>query len=179
MSDGFVKFLKKLGFDVEVETVDENGVVRTENEPGYEIEDRPAREPRGGLFGGGRKADPEPETPPRTGLPSTGVPGRGDIYVVEAAQRADAKTICDELRKGMTVVVNVEGLDESETTRLFDFVQGSVYALDGQIQQIQQNVIVVAPRGIEIQPDSAVSEARSTEDYSYIEDDDELDYGYR
>ncbi|MBQ1466184.1 MAG: cell division protein SepF, partial [Eubacteriaceae bacterium] len=104
---------------------------------------------------------------------------KGDIFVVNPTLRSDAKIICDELRRGMTVVVNVEGLDEAETTRLFDFVQGSVYALDGQIQQIQQNVIVVAPRGIEIQPDSAVSEARSSEDYSYIDDDEELDYGYR
>lgn len=174
MSDGFANFLEKLGFEVIRE--DENGKVINAPESDYD-DDITDGGKRSGFFH--RNRDPEPEPAPKTPpkAPSTGVAGRGDIYVVEAAHRSDAKIICDQLRRGMTVVVNVEGLDESETTRLFDFVQGSVYALDGQIQQIQQNVIVVAPRGIEIQPDSAVSEAKNTEDYSYV-DDDELDYGY-
>lgn len=170
----FENFLGKLGF--EIETVDEDGNVKSGG-PDREAAPDESSKPK---FPWGRKEDePEPDTKTPPKVQSVGAAGKGDIFVVNPTLRSDAKIICDELRRGMTVVVNVEGLDEAETTRLFDFVQGSVYALDGQIQQIQQNVIVVAPRGIEIQPDSAVSEARSSEDYSYIDDDEELDYGYR
>ena len=177
MSDWFEGVLEKLGF--EIEKLPEEGRAR-EPETIYDPEPEKERKPRkGGLFGGGRDDEPEKEDTRPPKVQSVGIPGKGDIFIVSPTLRSDAKIICDELRRGMTVVVNVEGLDESETTRLFDFVQGSVYALDGQIQQIQQNVIVVAPRGIEIQPDSAVSEAKSSEDYSYIDDDEELDYGFR
>lgn len=172
----FENFLGKLGF--EIETVDEDGNVKSGGpDREADIEDPPRTRER--FFGGRKEPEQEPETKTHPKVQSVGAAGKGDIFVVNPTLRSDAKIICDELRRGMTVVVNVEGLDEAETTRLFDFVQGSVYALDGQIQQIQQNVIVVAPRGIEIQPDSAVSEARSSEDYSYIDDDEELDYGYR
>lgn len=104
---------------------------------------------------------------------------KGDVYVVNPTRRSDAKIVCDEIRAGRTVVVDVDAMDTAETTRLFDFIQGSVYALDGVIRQVNENVIIVAPQGIDIQTNDAVADdTDGNYDYSYVDDDDEVDYEY-
>lgn len=101
---------------------------------------------------------------------------KGDVYVVNPTRRSDAKIVCDEMKAGRTVVVDVNAMDPAETTRLSDFIQGCVYALDGVIRQVNENVIIVAPQGIDIQTNDAVEDTDGNYDYSYVDDDDEVDY---
>ncbi len=157
----FEKFLDKLGFEI----VDEEDIENEEAAaPEVENDDYAARKSR----------KTKEERRQEIAHTSSNI-GRGDLFVVEPVKRSDAKIVCDELKEGKTVVVYVETMDVAETTRLYDFIQGSVYALGGKIQQISENVIVVAPKGTDIQ--TSDNEGPRGGDYSYVEDD-ELDYGY-
>ena len=164
------KILTAFGIQVVDEDAPEGGAAkpRQTREDTEEEETRPRRP----LIGRNRTEDVAVEQ--RRGQITTQAPdtGRGDIFIVQPTMRSDAKVICNELRSRRTVLVNVEDLDEAETQRLFDFVQESVYALDGVIKQVAENVIVVAPHGIDIQLGDAVSEDTRADDYSYVDDDD-------
>ncbi|MCR4723759.1 MAG: cell division protein SepF [Eubacteriales bacterium] len=96
----------------------------------------------------------------------------GEIVIVEPTRKSDARIISDELKSGRTVVVHVRTMDLDDTTRLYDFITGAAYALEGKVQQVSDNVIVLAPRNIDISTNDSADE-ESEDDYG----SDELDYG--
>ena len=96
----------------------------------------------------------------------------GEIVIVEPTRKSDARIISDELKSGRTVVVHVRTMDLDDTTRLYDFITGAAYALEGKVQQVSDNVIVLAPRNIDISTNDSADEDGEN-DYG----SDELDYG--
>ena len=95
------------------------------------------------------------------------------VVLVEPARRGEAREICDELRQGKTVVINVEKLERDDVLRLHDFITGVIYALDGKYQEINENVLVVAPYNVDIKKTdtSSIPFPNDTED-----DYDDYDY---
>ncbi|MBB5183237.1 cell division protein SepF [Catenisphaera adipataccumulans] len=55
------------------------------------------------------------------------------------------------LKEGRAVVVNLHKLDRDYAQRTIDFLTGVVFALDGKIQKIGQNVILCSPAQIGVQ----------------------------
>ena len=47
-------------------------------------------------------------------------------------------------------VVNLEKTEPEEARKIFDFLNGSVYALDGKIQKIANGVFILAPNNVDI-----------------------------
>ena len=72
------------------------------------------------------------------------------VLVVEPEFFNDAPVICDNLRNNKTVVVNLENADYEEGRKIFDFLNGAVYALDGTIQKISENVFILAPETVDV-----------------------------
>lgn len=62
-----------------------------------------------------------------------------------------AREITEHLKGKKAVVVNVEGLDKNLAQRIVDFLSGSVYALNGNIQKVTNGIILVAPQNVDIQ----------------------------
>ena len=59
--------------------------------------------------------------------------------------------IVDDLRLRKAVVLNFEQLDMNVKRQIFDFVNGSLYALDGKIQKVNKDIFILAPSNIEIE----------------------------
>lgn len=72
------------------------------------------------------------------------------VLVVEPVLFNDAPTICDNLKRDKTVVVNLEKAEFEEGRKIFDFLNGAVYALDGTIQKISENVFILAPSTVDV-----------------------------
>lgn len=62
----------------------------------------------------------------------------------------DASAICDNLKNSKTVVVNLENADYEEGRNIFYFLSGAIYALDGTLQKISENVFILAPQNVDI-----------------------------
>lgn len=170
----FENVLDKLGFEVVREPEDGEAPEKAAAEPEEEPKPRrPKRQPAAA-------ETPAVQAEARVQQPRSNGVVNGDVYGIKATVRSDAKIVCDKLRAGLIVVVDVTAMDTGETTRLFDFIQGSVYALDGVITQFNENVIIVAPQGKDVQTYDAVADDEADEnyDYSYVDDDDEVEYGY-
>lgn len=72
------------------------------------------------------------------------------VVLVEPTSFNDAPQICDNIKNRKSVVVNLEKADPEEARKIFDFLNGSVYALEGKIQKIANGVFILAPKNVEI-----------------------------
>ena len=87
--------------------------------------------------------------------------------------------IVDAFKEGRVVVICVEELDKPNFMRLFDYLMGAVQALDGSLERIDRDTVVLLPYGVEIDDvdvdeleEEVVAEDTAEED---IEDEDDED----
>lgn len=65
----------------------------------------------------------------------------------------DAKTIADELKKSVPVIMNLRGLDRDLGRRLIDFASGACYCIGGKMEKIAPQVFLLIPRSVEVSDD--------------------------
>lgn len=74
--------------------------------------------------------------------------------VIQSPQNIlEARELCDHLKSNKPVIMNVEGIDTPLAQRMVDFLSGSVYTLDGDIQKISNGIFLATPASIEITGD--------------------------
>lgn len=62
----------------------------------------------------------------------------------------NAREIADHLKAKKPVVINLENVETPVARRIIDFLTGSVYALDGNIQKIADRIFLIAPYNVGI-----------------------------
>lgn len=79
--------------------------------------------------------------------------GRSEVYVIKPQEINEAQTVTDFLRRGKTIVINMEGVELAPAQRIIDFIGGACYALEGSLQAISANIFIAAPNNIEVTGD--------------------------
>ncbi len=72
------------------------------------------------------------------------------VMVVAPKSFDDAQSIADHIRAAKPVVVNFEETAPDVMKRIIDFISGTVYALNGSIQLVGNNIMVCAPSNVDI-----------------------------
>ncbi len=72
------------------------------------------------------------------------------VVVIKPADFDEAKEIADHLKERKPVVVNLELLDKEIAHKIFDFLSGAIYVLDGGIQRVSNNIYLIAPYNVTI-----------------------------
>ncbi|MDU4959841.1 MAG: cell division protein SepF [Sporomusaceae bacterium] len=72
------------------------------------------------------------------------------VIVVEPHSFDDAQQISDHLKNRKPVVVNFENTDKEIAKRMVDFISGTTYALNGNIQKIGNNIFFCVPSNVDI-----------------------------
>ncbi len=75
------------------------------------------------------------------------------VVVLHPEKFDEALEICDHLKDARTIVVNLETVDKDTAQRIVDFLSGSVYALDGNIQKVAAAIFLIAPQNVDIMGD--------------------------
>lgn len=75
------------------------------------------------------------------------------VVIMQPETFDDARDICDHLKNKKPVVVNVESLNKETAQRVIDFLSGSVYGLDGDIQKVSSGIFLIAPNNVDIMGD--------------------------
>ena len=89
-----------------------------------------------------------------TGSKVISMNGRGvEVYVIKPQDFAEAQTAADLLKKGRTVVINLEGVELTVAQRSIDFIGGATYAINGSLQAVSNNIFIAAPDSIEVSGD--------------------------
>jgi FtsZ-interacting cell division protein YlmF len=73
-----------------------------------------------------------------------------EIFIRRPNNREDAPFCADCLRSRSAVVVNLNSMEETDAKRFFDFLAGVVYAIDGQMESVGENIFLLTPRDVEI-----------------------------
>lgn len=73
------------------------------------------------------------------------------VMVHEPADFDEVPGIVDNLKNNKPVVINLEELEYELAKKIFDFLNGAVYALEGRIQKISKGIFIIAPKNVEIQ----------------------------
>ena len=75
------------------------------------------------------------------------------VVVVQPLSYNDASEIAEHLKAKKPVVVNLEKLDKATASRIFDFLSGAVFALDGNMQKVSNGILLVVPNTMGIMGD--------------------------
>ncbi|MFZ5988837.1 MAG: cell division protein SepF [Bacillota bacterium] len=72
------------------------------------------------------------------------------VIVMQPESFNDAKDVCDHLKNKKPIVVNLGNVEKDTAQRIIDFLSGSIYALDGNIQKVSSDIFIVAPYNVDI-----------------------------
>ena len=75
---------------------------------------------------------------------------KSQITTIKPKDLNDAQTVANCLRDKVPVVINFEETDTDEAKRIIDFVSGTIYAVDGVIKKVSQNVFICAPDNVTV-----------------------------
>ncbi len=82
------------------------------------------------------------------------------VIVLEPVSFDDSQKIADYLNGSQPVVVNFEATDKVVMKRMTDFISGVVYALGGSMKKIGHNILVCAPKNVDINADDNIYDER-------------------
>ncbi|MDD2414355.1 MAG: cell division protein SepF [Eubacteriaceae bacterium] len=92
-----------------------------------------------------------------------GLAGGTEVLVLDPEFFDDAPGIVNKIKENKTVVVNLKNTEYEDGRKIFDFLNGAVFALEGSINKIAENVFILAPKQV-----SVSTEMDSNEDSDYI-----------
>lgn len=72
------------------------------------------------------------------------------IVIMEPRAYSEAMTIAKTILAGKPVLVNFHLIEEYQARRIVDFLTGTVYAEDGDIKRVADEIFLCTPKGIEI-----------------------------
>ena len=97
-------------------------------------------------------AKPLPKTPVASmgERESINASGQFRMVVIEPKNLDECKKLVDNMRNFKPIIVNLERVETDLARKMFDFLNGATYALEGNAQKINQNIYIFAPKNVNI-----------------------------
>lgn len=83
-------------------------------------------------------------------VPMNGQSTSTKIVVLKPKCFNDSMQVADELKERRPVVINVGTLDTDEARRVVDFIAGTVYGLNGNMQKVAGGIFLATPSQVDI-----------------------------
>ncbi|HPX70959.1 MAG TPA: cell division protein SepF [Bacillota bacterium] len=88
-----------------------------------------------------------PKVPPYTTGKQT---NQFKLVVIEPANFDESPRLVDSLKAKKPVIINLENLETDVARKIFDFLSGATYALNGNVQKVANNIFVFAPENVDV-----------------------------
>ncbi|PIO86083.1 cell division protein SepF [Pediococcus damnosus] len=75
---------------------------------------------------------------------------KSQIALFEPRIFSDAKEAAKQLISGQAVILNFERIDDNQTKRIVDFLSGTLFAIDGSIEEVGTQIFLCTPNSFEI-----------------------------
>ena len=106
---------------------------------------------------------------------STGELGSNKMILFEPRAYSESSQITDYLKKRNTVVVNLKRVTPDVAKRIVDFLQGSLYAMNGNLQKLGGGIFLCAPNNVDIEG-KITEEAAKTKGKKEEKEEDEFSW---
>ena len=88
------------------------------------------------------------------------------LVVTEPKSFDECPKLVDSLKSRKPVIINLEKLETEKARKIFDFLSGATYALNGNVQKIANSIFVFAPDNVDVLANSgSESEKRETSSF--------------
>jgi len=77
--------------------------------------------------------------------------GNSKMILLEPRAYSESQQIADHLKMRNTVVVNLKRVTSDQAKRIVDFLAGTIYAINGDLQKIGGGIFLCTPNNINIQ----------------------------
>lgn len=77
--------------------------------------------------------------------------GSNKMILFEPRAYSESTQITDYLKKRNTVVVNLKRVTPDQAKRIIDFLTGSLYAMNGNLQKLGGGIFLCAPNSVNIE----------------------------
>lgn len=144
----FDKFKNLVG----IEEVDDDEITEEEIEAAAAKLERKVVEPKSSFTTPVPKHDMK-ETRPNTmsvAKTITDKTGTFKLVVIEPKSFDECPKLVDNLKSRKPVIINLEKMESDTARKIFDFLSGATYALNGNVQRIANNIFVFAPENVDI-----------------------------
>lgn len=74
----------------------------------------------------------------------------GKIALFEPRIYGDAREITEQLLNGQATIINFSQMDPKVAVKTVDFLNGAVFAMDGEIQRIGEQIFLCTPKNYEV-----------------------------
>ena len=75
------------------------------------------------------------------------------LVVIEPQGFEECSGLVDSLKTRKPIIVNLEKLEPDMARKIFDFLGGATYALNGNVQKVANNIFIFAPENVDIAAD--------------------------
>lgn len=82
---------------------------------------------------------------------TTPVDGKNKMILFEPRAYSESTQIVDYLKNRNTVVVNLKRVTPDQAKRIIDFLTGSLYAMNGNLQKLGGGIFLCAPNNVNIE----------------------------
>lgn len=72
------------------------------------------------------------------------------LVLIEPKSFEECPKLVDCLKGRRPVIINLEKLETEVARKIFDFMSGATYALDGNVQKVANNIFIFAPENVDI-----------------------------
>lgn len=72
------------------------------------------------------------------------------IVVIEPKGFDECPKLVDNLKSRKPVIINLEKIETDTARKIFDFLSGATYALNGNVQKIANNIFVFLPENVDV-----------------------------
>ena len=72
------------------------------------------------------------------------------MVVIEPNSFEECPKLVDSLKAKKPVIINLENLETDIARKIFDFLSGATYALNGNVQKVTNNIFVFAPENVDV-----------------------------
>jgi len=73
------------------------------------------------------------------------------MILLEPRAFSESQQIADHLKKRNTVVVNLKRVTPEQAKRIVDFLSGTIYAINGDLQKIGGGIFLCTPNNVSVQ----------------------------
>lgn len=72
------------------------------------------------------------------------------LVLIEPKSFDECPKLVDGLKSRRPIIINLEKIETETAKKIFDFLSGATYALNGSVQKIANNIFIFAPDSVDI-----------------------------
>ena len=89
------------------------------------------------------------------------------MILLEPRAYSESQQIADYLKSNSSVVVNLKRVTPDQAKRIVDFLSGTLYAIEGDLQKLGGGIFLCTPKSIDVEgsiSDDSVNKAKAKKD---------------